>query len=133
MAQTKTARRTARLLQCAEYARLALRELERAPRLCPAVLLAFDHARIAGQESATLQRAAQFRLEIGQGLSKAVTHGSGLAGKAAAGDRAGDVILPAAIGRDQRLLDQHAQHGPREEHFHRFGVDEDLARAGLYP
>src|SRR5262249_20636158 len=43
------------------------------------------------------------------------------------------VVLTGAVGRDQRLLDQHAQHGPGEEHLDRAGVDDDLAGAGLHP
>src|ERR1700744_2531077 len=45
---------------------LALRELERPARLGAAVLLALDHTRVAGQEAALLEDAAQVRLEIGQ-------------------------------------------------------------------
>src|SRR5882672_10605945 len=43
-----------------------LRELERPPRLGLAVLLALDHAAVAGQEAAALEDAAQLRLEIRQ-------------------------------------------------------------------
>src|ERR1043165_1405395 len=56
----------------------ALGELERAPRLRLAVLLALDHAAVACQEAAALERAAQIRLEIGQRLGNAVTHCAGL-------------------------------------------------------
>src|SRR5947208_15611359 len=87
---------------------LALRELERLARLRPAVLLALDGAGIAGQEPALLQHAAQVRLEIGERLGDAVTHGTRLARQAAAGDRAGHVVLAVAGGSDQRLLDHHA-------------------------
>src|SRR3972149_6290304 len=59
---------------------LALGELEGAPRLGPAVLLAFHHARVAGEEGAALERAAQIGFEIGQRLGDAMTHGAGLAG-----------------------------------------------------
>src|SRR3569832_1506658 len=51
---------------------LALRELEGTASLGPAVLLALDHARVAGQEAAALERAAQFRLEVGKRLGQAV-------------------------------------------------------------
>src|SRR5438874_11696797 len=44
----------------------AFRELERTPRLGPAVFLALDHAAVARQEAAALERATQVRLEIGQ-------------------------------------------------------------------
>src|SRR5665811_947063 len=74
--------------------RLALGELEGAPCLGPAVLLALDHARVAGEEAAALERAAQIRLVIGQRLGNAVAARAGLAGQTAAGDRAGHVVLP---------------------------------------
>src|SRR5882757_449511 len=48
--------------------RLTLRELERLAGLGAAVLLALDHARVAGEEAALLEDAAQIRLEIGQRL-----------------------------------------------------------------
>ena len=68
--------------------RLALRELERLARLGAAVLLALDHAGVAGEEAALLEDAPQLRLEIGQRLGDAVT------------DRAGqyDVICTVAGG-----------------------------------
>src|SRR5579883_2630664 len=66
--------------------RLAFGELEAAARLRPAILLALDRARVAGEEAARLQRGAQRRLVIDQGAGNAVTHGAGLAGKATAID-----------------------------------------------
>src|SRR5579875_1205309 len=65
---------------------LALRELEGTTGFGAAVLLALDHARVAGQEAAALERAAQFRLEIRERLGKAVAHRAGLTGEAAAGN-----------------------------------------------
>src|SRR6185312_5325786 len=112
---------------------LALRELERPTSLGPAVLLALDHAGVAGEEAAALERAAQLRLEIGQRLGDAVTDRAGLAGQAAAGDGADHVVLAVTAGGDERLLDQHAQHGAGEEYFDRLGVDHDLAGARLDP
>src|SRR5471032_3258083 len=50
-----------------------------------------------------------------------------------AGNRADHVVLSGAIGGDQRLLDHHAQHRTREEHFHGAGIDRDLAGARLDP
>src|SRR5262249_18294800 len=58
--------------------RLTLRELERTAGLGAAVLLALDHAGIAGEEATLLEHAAQFRLEIGKRLGKAVTDRAGL-------------------------------------------------------
>src|SRR6266849_361044 len=107
----------------------ALGELEAAPRLGAAIFLALDHARVAGEEAALLERAAQVRLEIHQRLGQAVADRAGLARQTAAGDGAGDVVLPAAVGRDQRLLDQHAQHRPREIDLDVPGIDDDLAGA----
>src|ERR1044071_5037841 len=85
----------------------ALRELERAPRLRLAVLLALDHAAVAGEEPAALERAAQIRLEVGQRLGDAVAHRAGLSRQPAARDRAHHIILAGSIGGDDRLLDQH--------------------------
>src|SRR5882672_12123682 len=87
--------------------RLALRELERLARLGAAVLLALHGTGVAGQEAALLQHAAQVRLEVGQRLRDAVTHGTRLARQTTAGDRANDVVLAGAGSGDQRLLDQH--------------------------
>src|ERR1700686_5527281 len=84
---------------------LALRELERLARLGTAVLLALDHARVAGEEAALLQDAAQVRFEIGQRLRDAVPHRPRLARQPASGDRADHVVLARAGGCDQRLLD----------------------------
>src|SRR5580698_771674 len=58
---------------------LSLRELEAASRLRAAVLLALDHAAVAGEEAVRLQRDAQRRLILGEGLGDAVAHGAGLA------------------------------------------------------
>src|SRR5438445_11315021 len=112
---------------------LALRELERLARLRPAVLLALHGAGVAGQEAAFLQNAAQIRLEVGQSLGDAVTHGTRLARQTAASDRADDVVLAGARGGDQRLLDQHAQDRASEIDFDFAGVDHDLAGARLDP
>src|SRR5581483_6506394 len=109
--------------------KLPLRELEAAARLGPAVLLALDDARVAGEEAAALEHAAQIRLVPHQCFGKAVANRTGLAGEAAAGHRAADVILALPIGSDERLLNQHAQHRPRKISFHRAAVDLDLAAA----
>src|SRR5262249_17489348 len=75
----------------------ALGELERAPRLRLAVLLALDDAGVAGQEAAVLEHAAQFRLEVGERLGEPVAHRAGLAGQPATGHAADDVVLSAAV------------------------------------
>src|SRR5262245_54170219 len=82
--------------------RSALRELERPASLGAAVLLALDHAAVAGEEAAALEHRAQLRLVVGQRLRQAVAHRAGLAREAAAGHRADDVVLAVAVGRDQR-------------------------------
>jgi hypothetical protein len=58
---------------------------------------------------------------------------SGLAGKAAALDRGDDVILAAAIGDVERLVDHQSKRRPREIDFLLAPVDGDLARSGLQP
>src|SRR3954469_12329115 len=60
-----------------QQVRSALRELEGPAGLGLAVLLALDHARVAGQEATLLEHAAQLRLEIRQSLGDAVTHRAG--------------------------------------------------------
>src|SRR6476661_9610099 len=89
--------------------RLALRELEAAACLGAAVLLALDDARIAGQEPGLLDDRAKRRLVAGQRLADAVLDRAGLAGKAAAGDGADDVILALTLGDVEHLVDHEAQ------------------------
>src|SRR5712675_1179940 len=112
---------------------LAFRELERLARLGPAVLLALDRARVAGEKAALFQDAAQIRLEIGQRLGDAVTDGARLARQTAAGHGADHVILTGPGRRHQRLLNHHPQHWTSEIDFDFAGVDGDLAGAGLDP
>src|SRR5712692_1424442 len=111
----------------------ALGELERAAGLGAPVFLALDHPRVAGEKAVALEHGPQVRLVIHQRLGDAVAHRSRLAGEPAARDRADDIVLALAIGRDQRLLDQHAQHRPGEEDLHRLLVHGDAAGAGLDP
>src|ERR1044072_5440952 len=113
--------------------RLALRELERTTGLRLAVLLALDHAGVAGQEAALLEHGAQLRLEIGERLGDAVTNGTGLAGQTAAGDGADHVVLTGTRGHRERLLDHHAQHGTGEIDLDLTRVDGDLVGARLDP
>src|SRR3546814_17564088 len=81
-------------------------------RLGAAVLLALHHAGIAGQEAAALQHRAQARLVERQRLGDAVAHRARLTGEAAALHRADDVELIAAVGDQERLGEDHAQHRP---------------------
>src|ERR1700744_2207637 len=80
---------------------LALRELERFARLGAAVLLALDHARVAGETAALFQNAAQIRLEIGERLGDAVTHAPSLARQTATGHGADHIVLPVSGVCDQ--------------------------------
>src|SRR5581483_2042746 len=68
--------------------RLALRELEAPAGLAAAVLLALDGAAVAGEEAFLLQRGPEIRFIVRERLGDAVAHRAGLAGEAAAGDRA---------------------------------------------
>src|SRR3974390_2505722 len=113
--------------------RSALRELEGPAGLGAAVLLALNDARVAGEEAAALERAAQPRLEIGQRLGKTMPHSAGLSPQTTARHCADDVILPVAPRRDEGLLDQHAKHRTGKEHLDRPGVHFDLAGARLDP
>src|SRR5581483_1486191 len=112
---------------------LALGELEAASRLAAAVLLALDRTRVAGQEPALLQHASKLRLEPRQRDRDAVTDGAGLARQTAAAHRADDVELALALGGDERLLQDHLEHGTGEIGGVLLAVDGDLAGAGLDP
>src|SRR5205823_5224175 len=90
--------------------RLTFRELEGTASLGPAILLALDGARVAGEEAAGLQRGAQSGLVIHQGAGNTVTHRTGLTRQAAAIDGDDDIELAIAVGGDQRLAQDHAQH-----------------------
>ena len=81
---------------------LTLRELEALAGFGFAVLLAFDGAAVAGQETLVLDRAAQHRLVTGQRLGDAVKHRAGLARQPAALDGRDDVILARAIATTAR-------------------------------
>src|ERR1700751_525239 len=64
---------------------LALGELEAATRFGPAVFLALHDARVARQEAAALEHAAQIGLMAHQRLRQAVTNRAGLTRKPTAG------------------------------------------------
>src|SRR4030081_3997095 len=105
--------------------RLPLRELERLARLGAAVLLALDHARVAGEKAALFQNAAQIRFEIGQRLRDAVTHRAGLARQTVPGHGADHVVLACTGCCDQRLLNHYPQHRTGEIYIDFAGVDDD--------
>src|SRR5581483_6430819 len=98
-----------------------------------AVLLALDGAAVAGEEAFLLQRGPEIRFIVRERLGDAVAHRAGLAGEAAAGDRADHVELPGAVHDAERLVDDHAQHGAREIDRAVLAVDRDLALARLDP
>src|SRR5512143_3665003 len=112
---------------------LALGELEATSRLGPAVLLALDGARIAGQEATLLQHATKLGLEAGERFRDAVADGARLSRQPAPAHGADDVELALALGGDERLLQDHLQHGAREIDRVLLAVDGDLAGAGLHP
>src|SRR3546814_6356730 len=97
------------------------------------LLLALHHAGIAGQEAAALQHRAQARLVERQRLGDAVAHRARLTGEAAALHRADDVELIAAVGDQERLGEDHAQHRPGEVDRLVLAVHGDLAGARLDP
>src|ERR1700760_4053185 len=103
--------------------RLALRELERTTGFRLAVLFTFDDTRVAGQEAALLQDAAQIRLEVGERLRDAVTYGACLARQTAAGNSRDNVVLTLTGSGDDRLLNQHAEHWTGEIYFDFTGVN----------
>src|SRR5690606_34502872 len=111
----------------------ALRELEGPAGLRLAVLLPFDHAAVAGQESRGLQGRTQRGLVELQRLRDAVLDRAGLARETTAGNRRHDVELAFDIGDLERLAQDHLQHGAREVGGHFLAVDGDLARTGLDP
>src|SRR6476620_1646576 len=108
----RRSRRAASALVALALVALALGELERSPRFGPAVFLALDHARVAGEKAALLERPAQIRLEVHQRLGQAVTYRAGLARQSSTGNAAGHVVLAVAVRRAQRLLAQQPQHRP---------------------
>src|SRR3984893_2203076 len=115
------------------YLALALGELEAAAGFGFAVFFALDDAAVAGQEALALQQRAQARLVAGQRLADAVAPRAGLAGETAALDGAPHIELAEPVGRDERLVDQHPQHRPREIDRALAAVDVDPAGAGLDP
>ena len=68
------------------------------------VLLTLDHARIAGEEAASLQRRAGGRVEEGQGTADAVAQGAGLARQTTTGNGGDDVELALDAGVDNSYM-----------------------------
>src|SRR3546814_5890408 len=80
-----------------------------------------------------LDSCAQRRLIAGERLGDAVLDRAGLAGKAAAGDGAIDVILLAPVGHVERLVDDQTKRRAGEIDRLIAAVHLDLAGAGLQP
>src|SRR4051812_23939152 len=112
---------------------LAFRELEGLARLCTAVLLALNSARVAGEETTLLQDGAQIRFETGQRLGYPMTHRASLARQSTASHGADHVVLASSGRSDQRLLNHHPKHRTGEIDFYLACVDQYLAGAGLDP
>jgi hypothetical protein len=106
--------------------RLTLAELEAFAGAGLTVLLTFAHTRIAGQETSGLKRSAQGGVDFEQRTSDAVANSAGLASRTAAFDVHTHVKFADAIGRDQRLLDDHAKHFGREIGFECAAVHGDF-------
>src|SRR3546814_1511743 len=78
-------------------------------------------------------RWAQGRVRAGERLGEGVLDRAGLAGKAAAGDGAIDVILLAPVGHVERLVDDQTKRRAGEIDRLIAAVHLDLAGAGLQP
>src|SRR5258706_14447114 len=98
-----------------------------------AVLLAFDDAAVAGQETACAQRFVEYAIIFIERAADAEAYRSGLAGETATHYRAGDVEIADAVDRSERLVDDHAQHGAGKILFEALAVDGDLAVAAFDP
>ena len=92
-----------------EIEKLSLAELGSATGGFEAVLLAFLHSGVAGQETGGLQGSAVALIDQQQGAGDAVADGAGLAGNAAAGNGGLDVNLADGAGGDQGLTDDELQ------------------------
>src|SRR3984957_20609784 len=110
-----------------------LAELEAPPSLRLAIFLSLDRPGVAGQEPGYLQNAAQVRLIVCQRPADSMPHRAGLTRQPAAIDRANHVELVVAVRDQERLGQQHPQHGPREILHDRAAVHRDLTLAGFDP
>src|SRR5690242_8284283 len=108
---------------------LALAELRTLARLLEAGLLALLDARVARQEAAALELAAQVRIGLEQGAADAVAQGVGLGRHAAALHPRDDVHARLVADGLERLADRALQGRPREEHVELAPVDRVRARA----
>src|SRR5579875_2143229 len=110
---------------------LALGELRALPGLLEAGLLALLHARVAREEPAALELAAEVRVGLQQRARDPVTEGAGLRGDATA-VHPGDDVHPLLVADGlERLADDPLQRGTREELIERLAVDRVAAGARL--
>src|SRR5512133_204435 len=110
---------------------LALAELRTLARLLEAGLLALLHARVAREEAAALELAAQVRVGFQQGAADAVAQRAGLRGDAAAVHARDDVHARLVADGLERLADGALQGRAREEGLEGAAVDDVRAVAGL--
>src|SRR3954447_25275379 len=109
---------------------LALGELRPLAGLLEAGLLALLDARVARQEAAALELAAQVRVGLEHRAPDAVAQRAGLGGHAAAVNARDDVHARLVADGLERLADVALQRGTREEDVERAAVDRVLAGAG---
>src|SRR6188474_2751182 len=107
----------------------ALAELEAAPRLALAVLLALDHAAVAGQEPAAAQHLVQGGIALEQRARQAQAHRAALSRGAAAEHVDPDVPLLAYVRGVQRRAGVIALLLDREVALEGPAVHQDLACA----
>src|SRR5947209_13261015 len=112
-------------------ARSALGELRPLAGLLQAGLLALLGARVAREEAAALELAAQIGVGLQQRARDAVTQRPGLGGDAASVHARDDVHALLVAHRLQRLADSALQRRPREVHVQRLAVDRVGAVARL--
>src|SRR4051812_41373020 len=109
---------------------LALGELRPLAGLLEAGLLPLLDARVARQEAAALELAAQVRVGLEQSAADAVAQRAGLGGDAAALHAGHDVHAVRVTDRLERLADIALERRAREEDVERAAVDRVRARAG---
>src|SRR4051812_48686070 len=103
--------------------RLALAELRTLARLLEAGLLALLHARVAREEAAALELAAQVGVGLEEGTADAVAQGTRLRGHAAAVHAGDDVHARLVTHGLERLADVALQRRARGEIVERPAVD----------
>ena len=108
---------------------LALGELRTAARFATTDLLAFDLARIAGDEARLAQGGSQRFIVRHERASDAVANRSCLTRDSAAHDVRVDIELPAELHRAEGLLHDHTAGFSAEELIEGPAIDRDLARA----